>query len=70
MADSVIRYVVTRNQASGSQWHAITLDETYSDPVVFAQLMSKNGGNPAHTRVRTVGSNSFEFQIEEWDYLN
>jgi hypothetical protein len=32
--------------------------------------MSKNGGNPAHTRVRNVGSNSFEFQIEEWDYLN
>ncbi|PSP40402.1 hypothetical protein BRC68_17935 [Halobacteriales archaeon QH_6_64_20] len=62
--------VVTRNQASGSQWHAITLDETYSDPVVFAQLMSKNGRNPAHTRVRNVGSNSFEFQIEEWDYLN
>ena len=62
--------VVAQNQASGSQWHTITLDETYSDPVVFAQLMSKNGGNPAHTRVRNVGSNSFEFQIEEWDYLN
>ena len=61
--------VVTRNQASGSQWHTIDINDSYQNPVVFAQLMSKKGKQPAHVRVRNVTSNSFDLQIEEWRYI-
>ncbi|MDT3433286.1 M12 family metallopeptidase [Haloarcula sp. 1CSR25-25] len=64
--------VVTRDQAGASQWHTIPLEEDYAhrDPVVLTQLLSESGGHPAHTRVRNVGATAFEFQIEEWEYLN
>ena len=62
--------VVTTRQSGASEWHTVRLDGTYSDPVVFMQLMSYNGKDPSHLRVRNVGSNSFKFRIEEWDYLN
>ena len=32
------------------------------------QIMTFKGDKPAHTRLRNIGSTSFEFQIEEWDY--
>jgi len=62
--------VVTTDQSGAGQWHTVSLDRSYSDPVVFMQLMSYNGGNPAHLRVRDVRADSFKFQIEEWDYLD
>jgi hypothetical protein len=62
--------VVTTDQAGPGEWHTVALDNAYSNPVVFMQLMSYNGRHPAHTRVRDVRSNSFKFQIEEWDYLD
>jgi hypothetical protein len=55
---------------AGNQWHSVNLQGSYTNPVVFMQLMSYNGADPCHTRIQNVRSNSFEFQIEEWDYLN
>lgn len=61
---------VTVNQQDGEQWHTVNLRNTYSNPVVVMQLMTFNGHQPAHTRLRNVGRSSFEYQIEEWDYLD
>ena len=61
---------VTVSQQGGEQWHTLSLQNTYSNPVVLMQLITFNGSQPAHTRLRNVGSSSFEYQIEEWDYLD
>ncbi|PLX27104.1 hypothetical protein C0581_03680 [Candidatus Parcubacteria bacterium] len=57
-------------QEDNAQWHTVNLQNTYIDPVVIAQMSTYNGSNPAHIRLRNVGNTSFEFQIEEWDYLD
>jgi hypothetical protein len=61
---------LTVSQADGAQWHTVDLHKGYCNPVVVMQIMTFNGGNPCHTRVRNVTGNSFQFQIEEWDYLD
>lgn len=63
--------VLSHKQGDGSEWrtydHSLMMQ---TEPVVFGQLLTKHGGHPAHVRVRNVGGDSFEFQTEEWDYLN
>ena len=51
-------------------WKTVTLMRTYDDPVVITGPPSYNGSDPSTVRVRNVTSNSFETQIDEWDYLN
>lgn len=51
-------------------WKTVTLMRTYDDPVVISGTPSYNGVDPSTVRVRNVTSNSFEIQIDEWDYLN
>ena len=36
----------------------------------FRKNCSYNGSQPSHIRLRNITSNSFEYQIEEWDYLD
>ncbi|WP_396613714.1 FG-GAP repeat domain-containing protein (plasmid) [Haloferax sp. S1W] len=62
--------VLSTRQSGDSQWHTVHLDGDYLYPVVVAQLTSYEGSDPAHARVRRVSSDSFEVQIEEWDYDN
>lgn len=59
---------VTANQSNAIQWHTVTLINTYTNPVVILQPPSYNGGDPSTIRLRNVTENSFEFQIDEWDY--
>jgi len=61
---------VTTDQADADEWHTVSLDADLTNPVVFAQVMGYNGADPCHTRLRSVSSDGFEFQIEEWGYLN
>ncbi len=61
---------VSVKQANSSQWHTITLLESYQSPVVIMQPLSYNAGDPAVVRIKDVTSNSFKFQIDEWEYLN
>lgn len=61
---------VTAYQKNGSQWHTVKLTKTFTQPVVFMQINTYHGRQPAHIRLRNVGPQSFEFQIEEWDYLD
>ncbi len=62
--------IVNTDQQGGDEWHTVNLNGSYSNPAVFMQLMSYEGHQPAHSRIRNVQPGSFEFQIEEWDYLN
>lgn len=57
-------------QQGRSTWHTIELIGEYAEPVVFVQLASFRGDQPAHTRVRNVQARKFQFQIEEWAYLD
>ncbi len=57
-------------QPSGDDWQLVNLEREYEDAVIIAQIMTLNGWQPAHTRIRHVNASSFEIQVEEWDYLN
>jgi hypothetical protein len=59
---------VSTNQPDPSAWQTVTLNQTYSNPVVVMQPVSANGGHPVHVRLRNVQGSSFGFQLEEWDY--
>jgi len=61
---------ISSNQNDGGQWRTVTLQRSYSDPVVLMNIATYNGIQPAHIRVRNVTSSSFEYQIEEWDFLD
>ena len=61
---------ISSDQTSGSQWRRVSLQRSYSSPVVLMNLTSYNGIQPSHIRVRNVTSTSFDYQLEEWDYLD
>ena len=61
---------IETSQSGSSTWTTITLENSYDEPVVFMGPMSFNGGNPSNIRVRNVKSTSFQFQIDEWDYID
>ena len=52
------------------EWRTINFSQTLDDPIVIAGPLSTNGGQPANVRLRNVTDNSFQYQIEEWDYLD
>jgi hypothetical protein len=60
---------VTTNQGV-DRWYPLDLNHSYVNPVVFMNMITTNGGNPSHIRIRNVGAGSLEYQIEEWDYLD
>ena len=60
----------TTNQPDASTWQTVNLEQSYRNPVVIMKPPSANGPHPCHVRVRNVKSSSFEFKIEEWDYLD
>lgn len=49
-------------------WKTVTLDRTYTNPVVIMGPASRTGGDPVTVRVNNVTSNSFDVVIDEWDY--
>ena len=60
---------IVRNQTgNGDDWYSVTMNRSYSAPVVVMKALSYNGGDPTHLRVRNVTSNTFEWKMEEWDY--
>ncbi len=61
---------VNVSQGSRDDWHSITTLQTYTDPVVIVQPLSYNDPEPATVRLRQVGPQGFEFQVQEWDYLD
>jgi hypothetical protein len=61
---------INRSQTDGNQWHTVNLVGIYANPVVIMNMVTVSGAQPAHIRLRDVGTSSFKFQIEEWDYLD
>lgn len=61
---------VSVRQSTADQWHRVTFDTEITDAVVVMGPMSLNGIDPATTRVRNVTDTGFEFQIDEWNYLD
>lgn len=61
--------VLSANQADRDSWKTVNLSNNYTDPVIIFSPLSANGADPAVVRVKNVTANSFEWQIEEWDYL-
>jgi len=51
-------------------WHSVEFDREYAHPVVFMQLASRHGPQPAHARIRDVDREGFRFKIEEWPHLD
>ncbi|OZG72828.1 hypothetical protein BTA51_12680 [Hahella sp. CCB-MM4] len=53
------------------EWRTFTgLTKNYVNPVLVAMMNSTKGLEPAHIRLRNVNANSFEYKVEEWDYLD
>ncbi|MDX2303595.1 MAG: DUF1501 domain-containing protein [Microscillaceae bacterium] len=57
-------------QSNASQWHLVRLRNRYANPVVIMGALKYEDQAPATLRVRNVTSGSFQFQIDEWNYLN
>jgi hypothetical protein len=62
--------MVTTNQPDSATWHVVSLENQYLNPVVIMQPSSFVGGQPVTIRLRNVTGSSFEFQMDEWDYLD
>jgi len=58
------------NQPNRDTWHIVNLNQNYQEPVVIMQPLSFNGPDPSTIRVRNVTGSSFQFRIDEWDYLD
>lgn len=60
---------VSVSQADGNEWHSISFSSTLDNAVVklFANDVT---GDPFTTRVRNITSSGFEFQLDEYDYLD
>lgn len=62
---------LSSNQADSSTWNQVTFNSTFSSPpVVVMSPPSFNGGQPTSVRVRNITTTGFQFQIDEWDYLD
>lgn len=57
-------------QATKDQWHSVSFETVIADAVVVLGPVTFNGSDPVTTRVRKVTDTGFEFQIDEWDYLD
>ena len=57
-------------QQDSNEWHTINFLCTYADPVVAMGPPSCNGSEPTTVRVKGVTSSNFQWQIDEWDYLD
>jgi len=56
--------------AVNGNWKTINLNNTYANPVIIANSLSKNDGYASAVRIQNVGLNSFQLKVEEWAYLD
>gem|GEM_PF-524906 len=58
-------------QNNGDQWNTVTFTRTFATaPVVVMGPATQVNGEPAVMRVRNVTTTGFQYQIDEWDYVN
>ena len=61
---------VSINQPDRSSWQSITTEGSFTTPIALMGPPSENGGQPSHMRVRGVTNERYEYQLEEWTYLD
>lgn len=61
---------LSQAQISSTTWTPVTFDQAYTNPVVIFGPVSQGNTDPVGIRVRNVTSTGFEFQLDEWDYLD
>lgn len=61
---------VTVSQSGSDQWHTVNFAEAIENAIVVMGPIEALGSNPAITRVKNVTDTGFQFQIDEWDYLD
>lgn len=54
--------------STNHQWQTVSLDNTYTNPVVIVSDPTFNGGDPVASRLRNVTSNSFDIRLQEPNY--
>ncbi|WP_433633009.1 hypothetical protein [Halomicrococcus sp. NG-SE-24] len=60
---------LTGDQPNRESWTAVdTIAQ--QDRVVIGKPLSSNGGQPTHVRLQNVADGDFEYQFEEWAYLD
>ncbi|MEL6476807.1 MAG: putative Ig domain-containing protein, partial [Pseudomonadota bacterium] len=57
-------------QSNGDTWFSVSFDVALDDPAVIAGPLSTNGAQQASVRIRNVSEDGFEYQLDEWDYLD
>jgi Ca2+-binding RTX toxin-like protein len=62
--------VETVIQTSSAQWHSVTFGATITNPIVKMSNMTNNDGDFYVIRVRDVTDSGFQYQIDEFDYLD
>ena len=61
---------VSIGQTDGEEWSSVSFSEVIPDARVVMGPLSAAGGQAAFVRIRNVTDTGFEFQIDEWDYLD
>lgn len=54
----------------GSEWKAVTFQESFTKPAVVAKVATINGSQPGQIRIRNITATGFEIRFQEWDYLD
>lgn len=63
--------ILQKNQSNRTQWHTVTFTESFAvPPVVVMGPLSSAGLHPSTVRVRNVTATGFEWQIDEYEYLD
>ncbi|MEP5760215.1 MAG: M10 family metallopeptidase C-terminal domain-containing protein [Litoreibacter sp.] len=57
-------------QTNSDYWQTVTFDQTIEDAVVIVGPLSYEGNHASNVRIRNVTDTGFEFQVDEWDYLD
>ncbi len=62
--------VETVKQSSSNAWTSVSFNSALDNPSVVMGPLTFNGHQPATMRVRDVTDTGFQFQVDEWDYLD
>ncbi|MEP1535160.1 MAG: cadherin-like domain-containing protein [Paracoccaceae bacterium] len=61
---------VTLAQTGPDQWHSVSFADSIENAVVVMGPVTTNDGDPVTTRVRNITDDGFEFQFDEYEYLD
>ncbi len=56
--------------STNANWKTVNYANSYTDPVVVMGPLGMYGGQAATVRVRNSGGTNFQWQVDEWEYLD